>query len=142
MNSHLSSEDVTLWMLGERTSELQNHVEICGGCQTRLAAETDALLQFRGSVHAWSDAEFSVRRTRDWKAAAQWRVRFRQACLAFAMCLVAFVAVLSRPNQAHLSERTMTDAALLTQVNSELSRDVPSPMEPLTKLVSWDGSQR
>ncbi len=54
------------------------------------------------------------------------------------MCLIAFFAVLSRRTQPPSLEPAVTDAALLKQVNSELSRDVPGPMEPLTKLVSWD----
>ena len=32
------------------------------------------------------------------------------------------------------------DALLLEQVDAEVSRAVPRPMEPLAKLVSWDFS--
>jgi hypothetical protein len=32
------------------------------------------------------------------------------------------------------------DAALLAQIDHEVSRTVPDSMEPLTQLVSWDAS--
>jgi hypothetical protein len=40
-----------------------------------------------------------------------------------------------RQRQAEIAR---ADALLLEQVDAEVSRAVPRPMEPLVKLVSWD----
>ena len=39
--------------------------------------------------------------------------------------------------QRRAAEIARQDEALLEQVQTEVSRSVPEPMEPLTKLVSW-----
>jgi hypothetical protein len=59
---------------------------------------------------------------------------------------VLMTAVLAyRSYSAHLSaarERTVLDAAedtaLLNQVDTQISRAVPGPMEPLVPLVAWN----
>jgi hypothetical protein len=66
------------------------------------------------------------------------------AGLVFAMLLAAFLIVAflhitpSHPTpsgQTSGGTAVVSDAALLQQVNAELSETVPGPMEPLKKLV-------
>ena len=63
---------------------------------------------------------------------------------AFALLLVVSVTWhLSSRKTAPIQTFTSSDDALLQQVDEQISRTVPTPMAPLTELVSWDGkSQR
>src|SRR5208283_5891399 len=65
----------------------------------------------------------------------------RWALVAAALLVLAAVPVhrnaQERQRQAEIAR---ADALLLEQVDAEVSRAVPRPMEPLVKLVSWDFS--
>jgi hypothetical protein len=65
----------------------------------------------------------------------------RWALVAAALLVLAAVPVYrnvqDRQRQAEIAR---ADALLLEQVDAEVSRAVPRPMEPLVKLVSWDFS--
>lgn len=117
-----------------------------------------ALKNFRHSVHAWSEAELSRPRTvkmslrrRSWRLAVGW---------ALGLALVvggASGALYERHHQAELARiKAMQDAEHqrqmaaervkdadeeLAKVDSDVSRDVPSAMEPLAQLMGEDQSR-
>jgi hypothetical protein len=63
------------------------------------------------------------------------------ALVAVALCLLlAFSLSWSRKIQP--AAPSTSDAALLSQIDAEVSRSVPGPMEPLTEFVSSDSSHR
>jgi hypothetical protein len=138
MNRHLSSQDVCAWLSGSHTPELQQHVTGCAVCQAELARLGQALTQFRGTVRHWSEQRPSapVKLT---APAGAWR-QLRWACAVMAACLLVSLSVLWRTNQPAVGGATAADAALLAQVDQQVSRAVPSPMEPLMNLVSWEGA--
>ena len=127
----------------------------------RFAGETpDAELErvlgdFKASVHAWSAAEYSRPRTvqvirrRYWRLAAGWAM----GCVLMAGSVTGGVyeyqhrqqqartaaAVHARQQQRLPEERTQQeDANLLATVDSDVSREVPSAMEPLAQLMDED----
>ena len=138
MNRHLSSQDVCAWLAGSHTPELQQHVTGCAVCQAELARLGQALTQFRGSVRHWSEQQHIAGVTLQAPAGA-WR-HLRWACAVMVACLVISLSVLWRSNQPAAGGATAADAALLAQVDQQVSRAVPSPMEPLMNLVSWEGA--
>jgi hypothetical protein len=116
-----------------------------------------ALRNFRMSVHAWSDAAYSRPRTtaqivrrRSWRLAVGWALaavlmvggvsggiferqqKIEQARIAAAARLAEQQKAL-RERQAKLD-----DEDLLAKVDSDVSREVPSAMEPLAQLMNDD----
>jgi hypothetical protein len=135
MIPHLSSEQLSECILGQPSPMVEQHVEHCPGCRAELASLRGALGEFRGAVRAWSADQANTAlaiptglpEPRFWTASHQLAL----ALLIAAVCVLAsFVFPLHRPENALGS-----DAALLNQVDAQVSRTVPSSMEPLMKLV-------
>jgi hypothetical protein len=134
MNSHLSPEEISQWILGDRTAERAQHMRECTACSLEVERLESALQEFRSAVHGWSallPAPASPRRTTP-------RRVVRWALAAAALVAIALVPVY-RHRQAE-AETARADAILLEQVDAEVSQAVPSPMEPLVQLVSWSSS--
>ncbi|HEV3198430.1 MAG TPA: hypothetical protein VGZ73_10990 [Bryobacteraceae bacterium] len=55
MNRHLSSEEISRWMIGEHTSEAQRHAIECPPCRAELDRLEAAFSLFRESGIRWSD---------------------------------------------------------------------------------------
>ena len=145
MSQHLSSRQISQWMIGERSPQQEQHVRQCSECGAELARMEAALALFRGSVRHWSSRQVRIprplaptRRSRGYPARP---LPMRWALAAVALLVLAAVPVYrnvqDRQRQAELAR---ADALLLEQVDAEVSRAVPRPMEPLVKLVSWDFS--
>ena len=144
MSQHLSSREISQWMIGGRTPQQEQHVRECSECGAELARMEASLALFRGSVRHWSDGQSraeppavgSILRARGSRA-----LPMRWALAAAALLVLAAVPIYrnaqDRQRQADLAR---ADALLLEQVDAEVSRAVPRPMEPLVKLVSWDFS--
>ncbi|MDQ6663659.1 MAG: hypothetical protein M3Z23_04645 [Acidobacteriota bacterium] len=143
MNRHLSPEQFSGWLLGERQPELENHVNHCPACQTEAAQLANALAAFRGAVRESSAARFgSGFQVADRKPGRAWLpVNTVWAGAAVSVLLaIAGVSALPHARRGIVPENAITDAVLLSRIETELSRAVPCPMEPLTKLVAWQGS--
>jgi hypothetical protein len=118
-----------------------------------------ALKNFRSSVHAWGEAEFgrprqarSVRAT-SWRVATSWAL----GCVLAAGSVSG--AVYQRHHQRELAKTAAAEQAarqqkleaeryastededLLAKVDSDVSREVPSAMEPLAQLMSENETQ-
>lgn len=139
MIRHLSAEQISQWMIGERIPEIEQHVAECDECREELAQMKTALADFRGAMRGWSESA----------APPQWRSAPRTAGLfGLRLMLAAAVVILavSLPlywgarEREHAAEAARADAQLLEQVDSEISRAVPEPMEPLISLVTWNSS--
>ena len=145
MSRHLSSPEVSQWMIGERTPQQERHVCQCPECGAELARMEAALALFRGSVRHWSEGQsraeppaigniLPARR-------GSWAQPLRWALVAATLVVLAAVPVYRNvQDRQRQAEDARADALLLEQVDAEVSRAVPRPMEPLVKLVSWDFS--
>jgi hypothetical protein len=150
MNQHLSSRQISSWLMGERTPQAEEHVRGCEQCRAEVARAEAALGLFRDSVRGYAGQTIGLYRSpsaRAWQTARNddlphKRLRLWPAGLAWAAAILTIVAVpLYRgvhQQRAPQAEAVAADALLLEQVDAELSRTVPQPMEPLMKLVSWD----
>jgi hypothetical protein len=114
-----------------------------------------ALSNFKSSVFAWSDAEYgkprmAVRpvRQRSWRLAAGWAL----GCVLMAggvsggvyerhyrqeQAKIAAVREAERQRLA-AEQRVREEDELLAKVDSDVSREVPSAMEPLAQLMAED----
>jgi hypothetical protein len=121
-----------------------------------------ALKDFRDSIHAWSDSAMGRPRTvkteirrRSWRLAAGWALGcvlvagglsgglFEQHHRQELQRIVA--AQKAAADQKELDEQRerakVSDEVLLAGVDSDVSRDVPSAMEPLAQLMVDDGTK-
>jgi len=119
----------------------------------------EALADFRLSVHAWSDAAYArplelnavAHRRKAWRLAAAWTLglvlmaggisggiyehQHRQE-------LARIAAAEQAARQKALAEaQAREEEELLAKVDRDVSREVPSAMEPLTVLMSLDDTQ-
>jgi hypothetical protein len=121
-------------------------------------AELDAALRnFRSSVYTWSETESARPRViapaahrSGWRLATGWAL----GCVLVAGGLSG--AVLERNHQRELArvaqaraaqqrelavQRAKEEEDLLAKVDSDVSREVPSAMEPLAQLMGEDGTE-
>jgi hypothetical protein len=121
-----------------------------------------ALKDFKSSVYAWSEAELSRPRMwtrevrhRSWRLALGWAMGCalvvgsvsgglleRQHKLEVAR-MAAQQQAAERQKQLLEQRATVavTDESLLAGVDSDVSREVPSAMEPLAQMMSYDESK-
>ena len=143
MNRHLSSSEISRWMIGEHTPQQEHHVRECPECSAELARLEASLSLFRDSVRQWSDRQSSGSNQGAWKV-ERTRTGFmgqpRLWALVTAMVLMLAVIPIYRDAQhkQREAERALADAVLLEQVDDQLSRAVPAPMEP---LVAWSSDE-
>ena len=145
MSQHLSSPEVSQWMIGERTPQQEQHVRQCSQCGAELARLEASLALFRGSVRHWSEVQRGAEppavvsmvpaRRGSWAQPLRWALV--AATLLVLAAAPVYRNVQERQRQAEIAR---ADALLLEHVDAEVSRAVPRPMEPLVKLVSWDFS--
>ena len=138
MSQHLSSQEISQWMIGERTPQQEQHVRQCSECGAEVARMEAALGLFRDSVRHWSDGQVRVPRPLTPEPRPQ---PIRWALVAAALLVLAAVPIYrNAQDRQRQAEIARADALLLEQVDAEVSRAIPRPMEPLVKLVSWDFS--
>jgi hypothetical protein len=119
----------------------------------------EALANFRASVLAWSESEFGrtrmpakTVRQRSWRLAAGWAlgcvlvaggvgsgIHERQQKLEIAR--VAAAARAAEQQRVIAEQRAREEEDLLADVDSDVSREVPSAMEPLARLMADDESK-
>ena len=136
MNEHLSPEDISRWIAGERTPELQRHAGECEACSARLDLMESAIEEFRGSVHDWSAAQSAPAPHIAWDRPVRHLARTWILAAASLLILASGPVYRHFRQQARAAEMARADA-LLRQVDAEISRAVPQTMEPLVSLVTW-----
>lgn len=150
---------------GEEPAGGNRQAEPGAGENVDLVLE-EALKDFRMSVHAWSDTAYSRPRTvarvvrhPSWRLAAGWALgcalavgsvtgalherNRRQETARIAAARVAEQQRLVREKQGLLREEQARaeEEDLLAKVDSDVSREVPSAMEPLARLMAEDERQ-
>jgi hypothetical protein len=116
----------------------------------------EALKSFRSSVHAWSDAVYNRPRPvaapafdrKVWRLAAAWALAFVLVAGGVSggilerhhrqeMAMIAAQREAEHQKQI-AAERAREEEELLAKVDSDVSREVPSAMEPLALLMAED----
>jgi len=144
---------------GARQDERKEQTEMSVDAMQDTELE-EALKNFRECVTAWSDAELSRSRTvaqdvrhRSWRLAAGWAL----ACALVAGGVsggfyekhqrherdrIALLARQAEQQRLLAEERARAEEEdLLAKVDSDVSREVPSAMEPLARLMNEDESK-
>ncbi len=151
MNDHLTHQEFTDHLLGTRSATVEAHLADCSACSKELYQFKESMESFRGAVHNWSEAPHSTRsaalplpRSFDWLLVG-----------AMAMVLLTFGLVFwgdqsdtngtssnHQPTPQDVIAKNdvptnnsvaqiQQDNELLTNINQELSEELPAPMQPL-----------
>jgi hypothetical protein len=140
MIEHLSAEQISQWMIGDTTPELERHIAECGECRVELEQLETALSQFRSAMRETGNSA----PPQMWREPAAGRVWFSWPKVVLAAAALLLVIVLPLSWRSHVRERAaqaaLADSQLLESVDSAISQAVPEPMEPLVNLVSWNAS--
>lgn len=120
------------------------------------AALEQALRDFRSSVLAWSEAEYNQPHkpvkvyTTSWRVAASWALGSVLAIGSVGGGLyerhhlkeqAKIAAAEAARQQRLLDEQSKESEDLLARVDSDVSREVPSAMEPLAQLMADDAEE-
>jgi hypothetical protein len=133
MNPHLSSEEMSEFILGYPRPMIAGHIRDCPTCHAELAQFREALGDFRGAVCGWSENQaVAVTRPASAFLARSWSAS-RQLAWALAIAAVCVIASFVLPH--HVPDNPASDVVLLNQVDAQVSRTVPASMEPLMQLV-------
>jgi anti-sigma factor RsiW len=144
MSRHLSSEQLSRWAMGERSSQDEQHLRDCPLCGAEVARFDATLAHFRGSLRDWSQTASAGTKpiAIPPEHRAPWRLwTLRGMALAAALLIAAWIPVhhaWQHPNGG--STGSAFDAQLLEEVDAGVSRTVPQSMEPLLQLVAWDSN--
>jgi hypothetical protein len=143
MRGHLSFAHISRVMIEGCTPEQEQHVRQCSRCGGELERLHGALALFRESARQWSGGQIRPELAR---LATEDRANrgLPVARLAWALPIAAgLLLAIAPPIQDSIefsAEAELEDTALLERVDAQLSRSVPSPMEPLLELM-WPNSE-
>jgi hypothetical protein len=137
MSGHLTSVEISEWLAGIRGPDAERHLAECAGCAAELKRAGEPFARFGAAARAWCAAETPVPRVSAVAAASRRRrvIAMRLVLAAAAALIVA--APVYRQHQRAI-ETARQDEALLEQVQAEVSRSAPEPMQPLEQLVAWN----
>jgi hypothetical protein len=143
--THLSTWEQEEYLIDRPTPQTLRHLAECAGCRAAVGRLQYSVAVFRAAAVEWSAESLAAHPQQLPMAAARWRpvVTLRWA-IAAVIPLVLLVLVLlplhlSSPRPAHPAA-SISDDALLEQVDEQLSVTVPASMESLTHLVSTESS--
>ena len=162
VGGHLTGDEISALLAGLDQAGSREHVQACTACGAELAKLQAAVLSIRDTGRDWADRTSSIPRwvvPSELPAPAFWNPGrlFAAAAglLAFAVVPAWFerqavrvktpVAAVSGIAVSEIAVSEITDAALLAQVDLQVSRAVPAPMESLATLASlssdavWSG---
>ncbi len=135
---HFTGDQVSQWVAGEKPAELAAHLEVCGACSAHVTRFETVLAGFHDGIH---DATASVRipafepPSAAWQFAPRWALAGAVAAFVVA---VPFYRGADQPRPVPVPSPVVvaevSDAQLLEQINAQLARHVPGPLEPLESL--------
>jgi hypothetical protein len=132
--THLSSEQISAWLLGECDAEGQRHVENCRQCQDEIVELRDGLHLFRRSVHHWAEHfESENMPVRKHSSSVSWTLA---AASALAIGLTLLPLYFGVRQHTQLEAQRAQDSVLLDQIHTRITRTVPQSMERLMELMS------
>lgn len=134
---HLSAEDISAWLAGERAADRAEHLDECAECRSALASMERPLAEFRGAVKAWGGRELSAVRPIEMRRRSFGIPRWAMAA-AMVVILAGVPLYLRDRARERATETARQDEALLQEVQIDVGRSAPETMEPLAKLV-WSG---
>ena len=139
MSRHLSSQQIDSWMAGDRPRDVERHLRDCAICDAEVREIESQLTLLRGAVRSWGVEEnVPQAEKRHDRRAVGWRWRTAVAAAAL-FAAVAVPVYRSETRREQLRRQSAQDELLLRQVEAQIARPVPTPMEPLARL--WRSEQ-
>jgi hypothetical protein len=143
MMAHLSSEQYSRWLAGDRTPDADRHLRECAQCAAEIARLRALLAEFRSSAIARSALQKGAEASRPWTPQEQRRrlagrmLRWKLAAAVFAIAVLLPICKNSSERRRE-AEAFRADVRLWEEVDAQVSRSVPTPLEPLMKLIAWE----
>ena len=143
MSMHLSSEQISGWIAGDRTPAAEQHLRECRQCAEETERLAALFAEFRSSAIEWSLLQKEDEAPRQWTPSKQrggffGRVlRWKLAAAAIAIMLV-FPICKTLNDRQRGAELLKADAQLLEEISNQISRPVPASLEPLMDLIAWE----
>src|SRR4029453_16304476 len=130
--THLSSEQISEWLLGECYADAQRHMETCAHCRDEVAELRDGLRVFRKSVHRWAeDAQFRSLPAPEPSSSVSWSL----AAATVVAMILALLPLYLDVRQTQLEAERTQDPLLMDQVHARITQAVPQSMERLMELM-------
>lgn len=149
MNDHLTHQEFTDYLLGARSATVEAHLADCSTCSKELYQFKESTESFRSAVHTWSEAPHAVRpEAREVPRSFDWLL---VGAMVLVLATFATVYFGDRPNTKesdskqtvplnlvadNSADQIQKDNELLSNINQELSEELPAPMQPLQVSVS------
>ncbi|HEX4229378.1 MAG TPA: hypothetical protein VHZ07_11970 [Bryobacteraceae bacterium] len=136
---HLTQKQISAWMVGERPSEAIQHMRSCSACEAEVLLFGTTLLDFRGAVREWSRENTTSAVIPGPAIHDRPIFSLNRAFLVMAAAMICVLAGVSWRMQHSPAPAVsaISDRALMSQVDDQISRTVPTAMEPLLQLVEW-----
>lgn len=161
MKRHLDEREMCQWLAGERSLAAEEHASGCAQCRAEVARMAEVMAGFQDSVRersALRQTKYDPSWAHGWRAMAGamakrgggawngwgWTRLWVGGLAAAVIGLVLWLPRIATRSvrapvegQASIEAQASEDAALLKRIDADMSRAVPGPMEPLTKLIEW-----
>jgi hypothetical protein len=146
MIRHLSEEQISAVLLGEKGSDSAAHLEKCAHCRRQVEQFGEVMGAFRGAVREWSEVQPGVliapgSRARILAPLA----RVCGVALVVLMGLIGYRLSSTPSRRTTVSSSNVSadaDTLLLDHVKADVSRSVPPGMESLLGFTSERTTQR
>jgi hypothetical protein len=138
MSGHLSKDQISKLLSGQATAEERGHSQVCDRCRQQVTQLAETLSILRESVRHWASESKGAAVPADFLRSRPGAPRFRQARRIAAAAVLAMIVLSPLYWKVPVSPRKTSDAEdaiLLEQINAQLSRDVPAPMESFMNMV-------
>jgi len=135
VNSHLSDDQITEWVLGTNDEFVHRHLETCHVCSAEAEELRSAISSFHDAVHAAAERDESFWRNqqlafRERVSAKDWYPMHWAWLVAMVMVLIMAIFLTRTPNAPQNYSSEDADNALLKAVQGDLSREVPQALAP------------
>lgn len=137
--THLSSDQVFEWTLGERDPEVERHLDVCVTCTREVSGLEQGLRVYRQSMHDWAARPVSMEIPAQRVHTGSWAWTAAVAAVATSLALVPLYLDV---RQARLEARNVQDSELLDEVQARLTRNVPQSMQALMELMDEGKEER
>jgi hypothetical protein len=150
--NHLTDDQLAGWLAGEVNQETQRHLDGCEQCQAEASQLRDGISRYTVAIRrqsAQAQSAHMARTIAPRRALALHRLRWAGAGVLAILLAVQTVwmmkprpapsaprPIASAPVTAQPAAASMSDDELLEAVNSDLSREVPQALAPVSTITT------
>jgi hypothetical protein len=136
MHDHLTHDQLTRATIGDSTAQEVQHLGECSVCRVEVVTMNESLLGFRDAVLNWTHSQTkSAPRLAFAATPTTPRRTLRWSLAAAAVALVMTIPIYRKEVERQRLIQEAEDTRLLEQIDLQLSRVVPAPMESLVTLL-------